>query len=127
MYVEAPTIEEWRHQFGDTTSLHRVVMNAWSDQFVDHINGNPLDCRRSTLRLCTQSQNASNRRYKNRTGFRGVRQSGRKFFAQIEVRGPNGKRGVRNLGTFDTAIEAAQEYNRQALIHFGEFAVLNEV
>lgn len=45
--------------------MHRLILNAPPEFFVDHINGDPLDNRRSNLRLCTNAQNQQN------TGSRG--------------------------------------------------------
>ena len=47
---------------GGSTFLHRVVLDT--DQFVDHINHNPLDNRKSNLRIVTKPQNQMNVNYK---------------------------------------------------------------
>lgn len=47
---------------GSTIYLHRVVLDT--DQFVDHINHNILDNRKSNLRIVTKSQNQMNVNYK---------------------------------------------------------------
>lgn len=40
--------------------MHRLIINAPPNMFVDHINGDPLDNRRCNLRLCTNAQNQQN-------------------------------------------------------------------
>lgn len=106
-----------------TVYLHRRILNAEKGQIVDHINGDGIDCRRSNLRLCTPSQNQANKKRKTRTSspYKGVwqRPGGRwtgeltKDFQPIRI------------GTFDTAEEAAREYDRLARELHGEFARLN--
>lgn len=120
-YVEAKTPEELREIFGRTTSLHRVVSNAPKELQVDHVNGNGLDCTDSNLRWATMSQNTSNRKYKNKTGYRGVVENRCSFNAQIDYGGKN-----HYLGSFSTAKEAAKRYNEEAIKIFGEFSILNE-
>lgn len=67
-------------------------------------------------------------RHDNRTGYRGVDApaSGRgRFRAQIEIRPlPKVRRNI-FLGLHDTPEEAARAYDRAALEHFGERAILN--
>ena len=50
--------------------LHREIINAPNAIDVDHINGDPLDNRKSNLRLATTSQNRanSNLRKDNKSG-----------------------------------------------------------
>lgn len=88
---------------------------------VDHINGDPWDNRRENLRVCTNAQNVRNRR-KHRCGnpFKGVYQNGNCFRAVITCDGI-----VYQLGSYDTAEEAARLYDAAALHLHREFACLN--
>lgn len=40
--------------------MHRFVLNVPSGMFVDHINGDTLDNRKSNLRICTNAENQQN-------------------------------------------------------------------
>lgn len=56
--------------------LHRLILGIEdNDVFVDHINGNPLDNRKSNLRVVTPQQNAFNHKVRknNTSGVSGVR------------------------------------------------------
>ena len=90
----------------------------------DHIDGNTLNNQRWNLRLVSNSVSNINRRIfkNNKSGYRGVWFSAekRRFKAQISV---SGTRVL--LGSFDTAEEAAEAYNRAAIGFYGEYARLN--
>lgn len=107
--------------------LHRLIVNAPKGMEVDHIDGNPLNNCRSNLRLCTRTENAKNRR-KSKHGkvpYKGVRHNttdgrNRGYTARISLKGK-----YLDLGTYETAEEAARVYDTAARTHYGEFARLN--
>lgn len=102
--------------------MHRVVLDAPPSKDVDHVNGNTLDCRRSNLRLCTESQNLHNRgkvSSRNTSGYKGVypdRPTG-KWRTRIMV-----NRKIIELGLFETPEAAAEAYKKAAIKHVGEFS-----
>jgi len=104
--------------------MHRLIINVPPGMFVDHIDHNGLNNRRSNLRLCTAQQNAWNHRpqLRGKSKYKGVswRKDGNVFRAQIWH---NGKSV--NLGRFKNEIDAAKAYDKAAKKFFGEFAYLN--
>ena len=104
--------------------LHRLVMNATEDYLVDHINRNPLDNRKSNLRMCTQAENSRNVGVSqaNSTGFKGVyfEKLNNKYRARIKY---NGKRI--SLGCYMNPVDAAIAYDKKAIELFGDFAYTN--
>lgn len=100
--------------------MHRQLM-GFPDCAVDHINRNPLDNRRSNLRLATLSQNQHNRKLNknNTSGFKGVswHPSMKKWVATIRL---NYKQYI--LGYFSDPKDAALAYREAALELHGEFA-----
>jgi len=110
-------------------SLHRVVIGrvvAQELDFVDHVNGDTLDNRRSNLRPATRAQNGQNTgaRYVGASagGLRGVSfHSPRgRWCARIRVGGKQV-----SLGYFDNVIEAAIAYDNAARSCHGAFANTN--
>jgi hypothetical protein len=106
--------------------MHREIIGANKNEQVDHVNGDKLDNRKCNLRLCTNSQNQSNRKIskKNTSGFKGVQPHVRngKMVARITVN----KKNI-YLGLFDSAKDAAIAYNEAAIKYHGEFANLNKI
>lgn len=112
-------------------NLSRFIMDAPKEKMVDHINHNTLDNQRSNLRLCTNQQNQANSLKQRKIGhskYKGVTYVGyrpnlsKKWQSGIYV---NGKSIY--IGNYETESEAAIAYNNSAIIHFGEYAHLNEV
>jgi len=99
--------------------LHVII--SGSVALTDHKNRNGFDNRRPNLRSATNSQNVANcARKKNKHGYKGVFKNYKKFGAYIRV---NGKPIF--LGNHENALAAALAYDKSAIQHFGEFAVLN--
>ena len=121
-----------RHKDKGMCWMHRVILERMlkrplqAGELCDHINGQPLDNRRSNLRLASCTENVRNSRTgkNNASGYKGVHfhKGGRRWRAQITV-----NRKVISLGYFKTPEAAAQAYNEAAIAHYGEFAKLNEV
>jgi hypothetical protein len=85
--------------------LHRVLLGLQpGDKLIgDHINGNPLDCRRGNLRAVTASESSSNVRGRASSGHRGVSLT---RHGKWVARGKYQDKKY-HLGTYDTAEEAA--------------------
>lgn len=108
--------------------LHRVILARMlgrplrPGEEVDHIDGNPLNNRRSNLRPATHAQNNRNRRGWSASGYKGVYwdKQRRKWQARIQH---NDR--MQHLGYFNSRIEAARAYDDAARDLFGPYAALN--
>lgn len=108
---------------GKRVYLHRFILNAAEGVWIDHKDGNGLNCIRENLRICSPSQNRQNApaRKSNPTGFKGVRTRGPgSFIARICVNGKD-----LHLGTYRNPVDAAIAYDLAAIRFFGEFARTN--
>lgn len=110
---------------GGQVYLHREILKAPQNLYVDHINGNPLDNRRSNLRLATRCQNAANRvktKSKTSSAHKGVcfNKKLKKWTASISA-----NKTTTHLNCFNCETAAAVAYNKKAKELHGEFAKLN--
>jgi len=108
--------------------MHRIICNlkTGDNLFVDHKDGDRLNNCKSNLRICTHSQNAHNRKINknNTSGYKGVSWNKKRKRWGVRIK----SNGVIYQGkTCKDVIEAANEYNRLAILHHGEFALLNNV
>ena len=111
------------HLNGRRYLKHRLawlyVHGSLPDGDIDHINGDPTDCRIENLRPATRSQNLANQKvsFKSKTGAKGVFKHRNKFRARIVKNGE-----CWNVGSFNTIEEASAAYLAAAKTLFGEFA-----
>lgn len=111
-----------------TFSLHRAVWvyhhgDIPPGMVIDHINGNPSDCRVGNLRCVPDRVNQMNRRSSRRGSsvkYIGVCRSGRKFNAFTSHKGK-----PVYIGCFETAEEAAVARDRAVIHRYGFQATLN--
>ena len=106
--------------------LHRIILNASSDVYVDHIHGNLTrnDNRKSNIRIATPSQNAMNSaiRNDNTSGVTGVywHKIAGKWCVSIQ------KDGVRHaLGLFENFEDAVRIRKEAEEKYFGEWSYDN--
>jgi hypothetical protein len=111
-------------------ALHRVILGiSDNERCVGHVNGDPLDCRRSNLFAKTIAQRVQGARKQRRvkgppctSRFKGVffESWTKKWRTNIEI---DGKR--RSLGRYGDEMAAAQAYDEAARDAWGEYAWLN--
>lgn len=107
--------------------MHRMIMNPAKGLTIDHRDGNGLNNQRSNLRIATIRQNTINRTRllpNTKSKYRGVFAitNSKSWRAQIFVKGK-----TIYLGSFATEEAAALAYNRAAIRHHGDFAILNDL
>lgn len=109
-------------------SMHRFIMGLKREDttVVDHKNHNGLDNRKENLRIVTRLENSQNStsRKNSSSKFLGVgwHKQHNKWQSRIQVN----KKNI-HLGYYEKEINAAASYNNAAIIHFGEFANLNQI
>lgn len=100
--------------------LHRMLLN-YPRLGIDHIDGNPLNNKKSNLRICTQSENMANGKLRkdNATGVPGVWYvtNEKLWYAQIQK-----ERKQRHIGCFRTFEEAKLARLRAELEIHGQYA-----
>ena len=105
--------------------LHRFLLHPPKGLVIDHINSNPLYCRRSNMRLCTQAQNVYHQRKiskPTRSRYRGIKWHYRDHVWEAHIQA-EGKGYY--LGRSHTEAEAALLYDKGACELHGEYASIN--
>lgn len=102
--------------------LHRFILNYNGKNFIDHINGNKLDNRKSNLRIVTPKQNSMNKSSAKNSSSKyiGVYYENNKWRARINVNGKN-----MHLGCFENEIDAAKARDVATKKHFCEYGKYN--
>jgi hypothetical protein len=107
--------------------MSRVILNPPIGKYVDHVNGDTLDNRKSNLRLATPTENSRNypRPKTNKSGYKGVSFDKRenKWKACISTN----KEKNKHLGYFNTPQEAGVAYNEASLKYHGEYGRINNL
>lgn len=104
--------------------MHRLILNVQKGMEVDHINYNPLDNRRSNIRIVTRSQNMMNRKLlkNNTSGFKGV--SWNKRIRRWSVELTFNQKKI-HIGHYQDIKIAAKKYDEKAKELFGEYSRIN--
>lgn len=103
--------------------IHRIIMGAEEDQFVDHKNWDKADNRKVNLRIATKAQNCTNIDLKknNTTGYTGVtRTRNGRYLARITA---NGTRHY--IGTYDSFSDAVKARHDAEIRLHGEWSGSN--
>lgn len=104
--------------------MHRIIMDAKKGEIIDHLDGNGLNNQKSNLRNCTFQENMRNKRTWGKIKYNGVSFNKKTKNFPFRCRITINKKSI-HLGYFKTAELAAKEYNKNALLYFGEYAKLN--
>ena len=106
------------------TLLHRFIMQAAEDQYVDHINGERLDNRKANLRLCDNAESNWNKPIIRKGGsrYRGVswHKRAEKWITQTNHRGEYHYMGLHRYETI-----AALAYDCYVRARRAQYAVTN--
>jgi len=99
--------------------MHREIMGNPA-QLVDHINGDPLDNRRSNLRLANHHQNGINACLSkaNTTGYKNIyfHKSRKKWYVRVRIPG-----GEKFAGYYDLKSEAITERDKLYKKYHGDY------
>ncbi len=114
---------ENNHQKRKSVLLHQYILGE-NINIIDHINHNTLDNRKENLRIITKSDNATNRKSKNKnntSGYRNVSWNTRenKWFVQLQIDGKNTCLGKFSLDKLDDAGIFAEEMRQK---YYEEYA-----
>jgi|11_taG_2_1085331.scaffolds.fasta_scaffold41009_1 hypothetical protein len=104
--------------------MHRFIMNCPNWMYIDHINNDKLDNRKSNLRVCTHQENDMNRRSRisSTSKYKWVYfyRAYKKWSVNITYKWKR-----IHIGYFKNEDEAGMAYDKKAKELFWEYAYLN--
>lgn len=104
-------------------AIWAYVTGHWPNNDVDHEDRNRDNNCWTNLREGTRSQNLMNqaRKFNNTSGFKGVTSRGNSHSVRFRT-----DKGIVHIGSFKTAIEAAEVYDREVVKYQGQFSKTNK-
>lgn len=109
---------------GASIYMHRHIMGVVDRKvFIDHIDGNGLNCQKNNMRTASCSQNGMNRKQQknSKSNYKGVSFHKGRWRATIVK-----DRKSKHIGNFNSQENAATAYNIFAEKYHGEFANYNK-
>ena len=100
---------------------HVIAGKPPKDHFIDHINGNSLDNRKSNLRIATIGQNGQSKtldKKDRKNEYTGITHLGTRYFARC---------GKIAIGSYGSAEDAGRAYDLYVLTKYGEHAQTNKL
>lgn len=114
-----------RSEDGSTIKIHRLIMNAKEDDYVDHKFHKEYDNRKYNLRVCTNQENTMNHKIhsNNTSGKSGItyREDSNKWRARLWFKGK-----CYSLGSFISYDDAVNARNNKEIELFKKFRCENE-
>lgn len=105
-------IEGTNRKKATTISLSKLITDTSKEDFIDHINHDTFDNRKSNLRIISNSNNLKNRgklNRNNKSGYRNVSKINDKWCVQIQINGKNTLLGKFPLDKLEEAGKFAKE------------------
>ena len=113
----------------ETIYLHKLIAEKFikkgrskTKKLVGALNGNKLDCRIDNLAFRSRSTASRQRKSSSKAGFTGVYKESTRFRAVISNKGKS-----IHIGMFDTAVEAADAYNKKSREFYGDEGKINVI
>lgn len=113
----------------ETIYLHKLIAEKFikkgrskTKKLVGALNGNKLDCRIDNLAFRSRSTASRQRKSSSKAGFTGVYKESTRFRAVISHKGKS-----IHIGMFDTAVEAADAYNKKSKEFYGDEGKINAI
>ena len=106
--------------------MHRLIMNCPDGLYVDHINHNVYDNRKSNLRIVTTAQNEMNKgnRKDNTSGCKGVNWDKRHNKWHVRLSYNKVRMDLGYFDDFDKAVSVRKEAEKK---YYGEYAFREEI